>query len=910
MRKTRNSKPLHTTQPEDCSDSSDVGAPVTDPCPSCCSVNKRKRSIRCNVCGRHWHLTCVDLTRAQADDLGCWWCPTCVNNAISSPQIHPVQSPVVSQKRAAQARPPEDVEPGDGDLALLLAKLKQSRPVVRRIPKGARIAAAEALTLLMERAVDSGTATSWERLLCFPYATLSVPRRETSSEYKDVSLTTKIKRSIAAYMDRNGDGPNSAASLLTPEERPEKKGPRSKTAKAQQAHTTRNSDERMKRSVSLKLDDGDVRGAIGLLASADQVTTTSNDVTEALKAKHPPMPNDLDLPPAPDNNTQPFLADEAEVIATITSMDTGSSAGLDGLRPAHLKDLIGRSAGEAGARLISALTRLVNLVLGGRVPAAVRSAFYAASLIALRKPDGGIRPIAIGTTYRRLSTKVALRPLCTELGAELRPIQLGFGTPGGCEAAAHATRLFAGALAQDSVIVKIDMRNAFNCVRRDHFLREVRDRAPSLFPLLWQAYSEPTPLYHGTSVIWSATGLQQGDPSGPAVFSLAVQPVASAVSSPLNVWFLDDGTLGGNIDGVCADLQQLIPAMARIGLDVNPAKCEVLISNIGAASLSVTKEKLHELIPGAAVITDSQKMVLGAPLTRSAAETALAKKKEELDRLCSRLHLLDSHSAFYLLRHCLWLPRLQYLLRAAPIYRQPDLLQQLDKDLQSAVESLINVQFSESSWQQAVLPTSLGGLGLRRTADVALPSFVSSLHRCQQLLGDILPPSLNNLVTEERGESTAEWLVKAGGKAIPDISSSHQQKVWDYPLADCQRDTLLSAANQFERARLLSAATAESGAWMEALPSASIGTQMDNNTIRIAIALRVGADVCAEHQCKCGSLADSKGYHSLTCRFSAGRIPRHTALNGIVRRALLSAGIPAFWSPTASIAATESAQMG
>ena len=170
-------------------------------------------------------------------------------------------------------------------------------------------------------------------------------------------------------------------------------------------------------------------------------------------------------------------------------------------------------------------------------------------------------------------------------------------------------------------------------------------------------------------MIWSATGLQQGDPSGPAVFSLAGQPAISTVTSPLNVWFLDDGTLGGGIDGICADLRQLIPAMARIGLEVNPTKCEVINSSVAEGQQTTTNmERLDQLIPGAAVLADAEQLVLGAPLTSSAAETALAKKKEELDRLITRLQLLDSHSAFYLLRHCLWLPRLQYLLRAAPVY--------------------------------------------------------------------------------------------------------------------------------------------------------------------------------------------------------------------------------------------------
>ena len=123
---------------------------------------------------------------------------------------------------------------------------------------------------------------------------------------------------------------------------------------------------------------------------------------------------------------------------------------------------------------------LVNTAVMGRLPVCVRDAFYFASLTALRKSDGGPRPIAVGSFYRRLATKVALRPLSSELGQQLRPVQLGYGSPGGCEAAVHASRQFLENLSDNEVLIKIDMRNAFNTVRRDRFLSTVRQRTPSL----------------------------------------------------------------------------------------------------------------------------------------------------------------------------------------------------------------------------------------------------------------------------------------------------------------------------------------------------------------------------------------------------------------------------------------------
>ena len=80
---------------------------------------------------------------------------------------------------------------------------------------------------------------------------------------------------------------------------------------------------------------------------------------------------------------------------------------------------------------------------------------------------------------------------------------------------------------------------------------------------------------------------------------------------------------------------------------------------------------------------------------------------------------------------------------------------------------------------------------------------------------------------------------------VPDEDTRGQQKSWDYPVAERKRDRLLLDANQFDRARILGAATPESGAWLRALPAASLGTHLDNETVRIAVALRIGADVCS-----------------------------------------------------------------
>ena len=464
-------------------------------CQRCTKQNNRKHKIQCKKCETWWHLSCVHLTRLQASSLTQWWCPDCMTDDGPSDPL-----PILNQSSVVRSYEFEDIE--TTEISENLAQLNRNRRVIPRIPKGARIQAAEALTTLINTALDDKSVATWSQLLSFPALALSVPPRDISAS--DVSFTTKIKRQISDYIV--GGVKNDHAESAEGSRRRVSGSRRGGPGKQQQQ-----AGEALRKRVGAKLSDGDVKGALRLLTSGDEMVPPTAENAAILQCKHTAAPPDLDLPPGPDQHVeQPAEATEADVMAAINAFNAGSSAGLDGLRPAHIKDLTSRSAGEAGARLITALTALVNTAVMGRLPACVRDAFYSASLTALRKSDGGLRPIAVGSFYRRLATKVALRPLSPELGQQLRPVQLGYGTPGGCEAAVHASRQFLENLSDNEVLVKIDMRNAFNTVRRDRFLSTVRQRAPSLYRLLWQAYSKPSSLYFGSTRIESATGLQQG----------------------------------------------------------------------------------------------------------------------------------------------------------------------------------------------------------------------------------------------------------------------------------------------------------------------------------------------------------------------------------------------------------------
>ena len=220
------------------------------------------------------------------------------------------------------------------------------------------------------------------------------------------------------------------------------------------------------------------------------------------------------------------------------------------MRPQHLKDLAG-IRGETSAKFLTALCKAINRIVSGDVSPEIATVLFGANLTPLRKKDGGIRPIASGSVFRRLVGKIVSQRIQAQLGEVLRPVQLGYGTKGGCEIAVHATRAFLGMATNETrCLLKLDFKNAFNTIRREKMLEKVKEVIPDYLPYVSGTYLSPTTLFCGDETISSNNGVQQGDPLGQMLFCLVVDELAKSLESPLNLWHLDDATLGGSPDSV------------------------------------------------------------------------------------------------------------------------------------------------------------------------------------------------------------------------------------------------------------------------------------------------------------------------------------------------------------------------
>lgn len=828
---------------------------MADPqlCQTCSTVNTRKQIIACGSCRKVFHLSCVRLTRNQARTIPRWCCSECLDRGGA---VNIVGDPL------------------QADLVQFIAQCRANSRVLRIIPKGAIICVADALQKLFDRAIGENTPLAWGRLLGFAYWGIRQPGRDRDDAGRCPSLATRVKRQVADFME--------ADCLSIP------------PGTSMGGGSGSDDDLKLRRSVSAKFADGDIRGAVKLLASSDGVAPRDDTTLNLLQRKHPCAPDDLSLPAPPGQDFPAPIAGEEDVRKALSSFRPGSAGGPDGLRPGHLSALISRKAAEAGGSLLASLTRFVNLMLRGEVPEFARSVLYGASLFALGKKDGGVRPIAVGSTLRRLATKVGAWPLSSGIGETLRPVQVGVSSKGGCEAAVHAARRYSRDALHRRVLFKVDMANAFNSLRRDVFLAAAREKARSLYRLLWQAYSENTTLFYGDASLVSATGIQQGDPFGPALFSLAIDSLIRELSVEFNVWYLDDGTLGDTPERVLDGVRRLIDGLRGLGLEINQRKCELIMLNHSRDDESRTERLFRELLPELEVVPLTNSSLLGAPLSEEGIRDAILERRADLERMVARLKLIENHQAFVLLKNCFALPKLQYLLRASPAYKRRGELSRFDDTLVAALSAVTNVRFEGDSLVQASLPVRLGGLGITMSKDIALPAFISSLHSVcglvEGILNDIPLPENNELQAAEE-----DW--RSTGLSLAEGVNVCRQSAWSGPRSEAAAAELLEGADQISRARLVAAACRESGLWLHTLPTLTLGTLLDPESFRIAIALRVGATVCEPHACRCGRRMDARGLHGLSCKYSAGRHPRHAALNDVIRRGLQSAGIPSVLEP-------------
>ena len=517
-----------------------VGCPCADPLRArgWTSVTTMQAHIDAHLAGSLQGDVPAAWLRAQ----GRQRCQICGLSVSTRHGIHPTCRP---QARAAAGQPAVGVR--DGPFAALpsIAEIQAGRtPTLRHVPAAARSLWCKVLTKALAAVVHYNDLCSWQELLLLPQCVLNAPPRGGR----------KHAKAAAAYtLDRLRRWEDGERILLWES--------RGRTSSKHRSLTTA---ERRDLATSLAREGFEGKACDGLAPE-------TADTVAALRALHPVQPDPVapplhELPPSPD------VVPDA-VAKALQSFPSATAPGPSALRVQHL-----REACWPGGRdgLMVQLAGVVTLLASGRACGDAAPLLAGATLVAIPKPQGGVRPIAIGEVLRRLTGKCLMELVRADARSALFPAQVGVAVPAGSEAAVHCVRAWherhAGA-------VNKVLENAFNTVSRQEVLSATCAQFPALARWVNWCYGSCTTLQFGNTALQSAAGVQQGDPLGPLLFAAALQPIAAELrEGPLDlaVFYLDDGVVAGDLPSVGAALTHVQQRAAAVGLSLNLNKFTTL----------------------------------------------------------------------------------------------------------------------------------------------------------------------------------------------------------------------------------------------------------------------------------------------------------------------------------------------
>ena len=208
-----------------------------------------------------------------------------------------------------------------------------------------------------------------------------------------------------------------------------------------------------------------------------------------------------------------------------------SSRGIDFLRPVHICDL----TSEVGIRLLDSIDSNQPLPIWTiiRLYSSICCCCTSYSLL----KEGRRNPAYCRRKhFQTYCIKSSLSTCCKVAMLSTAPYSTRCSIRGSCEAAVNATRSLLKDLGPSQhVIVKLDLKNAFSNVQRDHLIETCIRREHSVVLLNKLANSNPNIVLANGSPIESATGIQQGNPLGPLPFALVIDDTDRSVKSKLNV---------------------------------------------------------------------------------------------------------------------------------------------------------------------------------------------------------------------------------------------------------------------------------------------------------------------------------------------------------------------------------------
>ena len=497
-----------------------------------------------------------------------------------------------------------------------------------------------------------------------------------------------------------------------------------------------------------------------------------NNTFDSLQRLHPPAMNEL------PSFVEQFVPDTDCLISIPHDSDLCSSVifkshykvtpGVDKLRNEHLRALLGTHDSVEEIKFKANLNWLIETILHNDLPMAVSRFLVVNEIIPIPKEDGGLRPVAIGETYRKIAAAVMINHLGDAPAKFLGDSNFGvLRNESGMEAIIHSVRLQLELSKLDFDFLFLDFINAFNKIDRSAFLACISEQFPDLFPYASLCYLSSSEIWlkvkDTVRSLSSDSGVHQGDVLGPLLFCLAVHPLFKEIIRIIGPdgffrAFLDDGVIFTSLPKIMEILDFIERSGIQFGVSLNMDKSCIMMgrrlnseSSIAdqasylARGFSQDKVLIHS--SNGDSVTDSIYgfKLLGTPIGSDAFISAwLSKKLVKLSLVADKIILYPCFQVRSLFLKLCFSQKITHLLRTINPALMGDFVHQFDILRLYILSSITDTKLDEYSaaWSQSLLPSTSGGLGLvnlqfsRHAAYTA--SVCSCYPRLKSLFGDNL----------------------------------------------------------------------------------------------------------------------------------------------------------------------------
>ena len=398
-------------------------------------------------------------------------------------------------------------------------------------------------------------------------------------------------------------------------------------------------------------------------------------------------------------------------------------------------------------------------------------------------------------------------------------------------------------------------------------LDAVRKFIPSLAPFASFCCSQHSKLFLNATHIQSESGVKQGDPLGPLLFSLGLWPIIKELDDKLpnlmqNSWYLDDEIIASTEEELCESLEVLATHGNKCGLELRRDKCELWSTSRFIAVDSRIKRNSQSGIE-----------ILGAAIgTPTFVASCLEKRVKKLDKVLDNLgYIEDTQCALGILRRCLSAPKLVYSLRRnTPSTESKTILEKFDHLQRTTFENILGSVISDNSWEQACLPISKTGAGVRRSLKQLKAAYVGSLCQSANIVEQITGVNPTHEV------SFTDLVEEFSALGIPHLTQEKIQEQFDNTALS---DLLEGQTSTREKTRLLSVSLSQSGARLTAAPIPALGLHLQPNEFRGALKYRLGVPLYdSDRTCPYykSAILDIFGDHAVSCHGRGDIISRMT----------------------------------